>query len=196
MIDAHARHQFFGFTQKKMSLTETTPLIGNKKATLLNEKLYVNSDILSYCWRLAYFFISFILVLIIFYSAFFTSHGIAFIGSNDKESFFSKDMQPNIIWIVADDVGFGDLSYNGAEYSTKNIDSLMKQGIVLNKHYVQPLCSPTRAGFLSGRYPFRYGFQFSDQDKVLPGTGIHIPVDSPIISETIKQYGYKTYAYG
>jgi arylsulfatase A-like enzyme len=74
--------------------------------------------------------------------------------------------QPNIIHIVADDLGWKDVGFNGAtDLKTPNLDALAKGGAKLGGFYVQPMCTPTRAALLTGRYPFRYGLQ----TIVIPG---------------------------
>lgn len=64
---------------------------------------------------------------------------------------------PNIVIIVADDLGWRDVGYHGGEVKTPNIDRIAKEGVRLERFYVAPVCSPTRAGLLTGRYPIRYG---------------------------------------
>ena len=58
--------------------------------------------------------------------------------------------KPNIVIIVADDLGWGDVGYHGAEIDTPHIDQFVQQGMELNRFYVCPVCSPTRAGLLTG----------------------------------------------
>ncbi len=65
--------------------------------------------------------------------------------------------KPNIIIIVADDLGWADVSFHGTEIKTPKIDSLAEAGAVLDRFYVCPVCSPTRAGLMTGRYPIRFG---------------------------------------
>ena len=61
---------------------------------------------------------------------------------------------PNVVFIVADDLGFSDVGFrNNNEIRTPNIDNFAKEGIVLEKYYVQAVCSPTRATFMTGRFP-------------------------------------------
>src|SRR2546427_9301827 len=70
----------------------------------------------------------------------------------------AADRPPNVVVILADDQGWGDLSVNGnSNLSTPNIDSLAKDGALLEWFYVCPVCSPTRAEFLTGRYHPRGG---------------------------------------
>jgi len=58
---------------------------------------------------------------------------------------------PNIVVIVTDDQGWKDVSYHGAEFPTPNIDRLAREGVELDRFYATPICSPTRAGLLTGR---------------------------------------------
>jgi arylsulfatase A-like enzyme len=65
--------------------------------------------------------------------------------------------RPNILVIVADDLGWADVGFHGSKIPTPNLDRLAREGVVLDQHYVAPLCTPTRAAFLSGRYWSRFG---------------------------------------
>ena len=69
----------------------------------------------------------------------------------------SPAQKPNIIFILSDDVGLGDVHCTGGHYSTPNIDALAKGGMRFEYCYATPLCGPSRALFLTGRYPFRTG---------------------------------------
>lgn len=70
-----------------------------------------------------------------------------------------KKTPPNIVLIVADDLGWGDVGFHGAAIATPNIDRLAREGVVLERYYVAPVCSPTRAGLMTGRYPERAGLR-------------------------------------
>ena len=65
--------------------------------------------------------------------------------------------KPNIVFIMADDLGFKDVGYHGGDIKTPNIDKLASEGTRLEQFYVQPVCSPTRSSLMTGRYPIRYG---------------------------------------
>lgn len=65
--------------------------------------------------------------------------------------------RPNILFILADDLGWGDVSYHGAAIRTPNIDRLVQSGVELDQHYVCPMCTPTRACLMTGRHPGRFG---------------------------------------
>src|SRR6266700_2522936 len=72
----------------------------------------------------------------------------------------AADNKPNIVHIVADDLGWKDVGFNGCtDIKTPNIDKLAADGAKFTQFYVQPMCTPTRAALLTGRYPFRYGLQ-------------------------------------
>jgi arylsulfatase A-like enzyme len=68
-----------------------------------------------------------------------------------------KNSRPNIIYIMADDLGYADLScYGRKDYQTPNLDKLCTQGIkFMNAYAAAPVCTPTRASFFTGRYPAR-----------------------------------------
>ncbi len=67
--------------------------------------------------------------------------------------------KPNILLIVADDMGYADVSFHGTDIKTPSIDSIATSGVKLEQFYAQPVCSPTRASLMTGRYPLRYGLQ-------------------------------------
>jgi len=110
--------------------------------------------------------------------------------------FFSCDLKtpinrPNIILILTDDQGWGDLSINGnKDISTPNIDQLAYDGVRFDRFFVNPVCSPTRAEILTGRYHVRAGVY-----DVSAG-GERIDIDEQTIAEVFKNSGYATAAYG
>ena len=71
--------------------------------------------------------------------------------------------KPNIVLILADDLGYGDLGcYGGADVPTPNIDRLAAEGLRFTDAYTcAPVCAPARAGLMTGRYPQRFGFEFN-----------------------------------
>lgn len=74
--------------------------------------------------------------------------------------FCSKaEKNPNVVIIMADDLGWGDVGYHGSTIKTPNIDRLARDGIELDRYYAAPISSPSRAGLMTGRYPSRFGFR-------------------------------------
>src|SRR5262245_23316594 len=67
--------------------------------------------------------------------------------------------RPHIVFFLSDDQGWGDVGWHGTEIKTPNLDKLAAAGARLEQFYVQPVCSPTRAAFMTGRYPMRHGLQ-------------------------------------
>lgn len=118
--------------------------------------------------------------------------GILFLYVN----FFSSNFQafsqkPNIIIILSDDQGWGDLGFNGnSSVATPNIDRLAKDGIILNRFFVSPVCSPTRAELLTGRHHVRSGVSSTSTGKE------RFDLDETTIADILKKAGYQTAAYG
>ncbi|MEX2214820.1 MAG: sulfatase-like hydrolase/transferase, partial [Phycisphaeraceae bacterium] len=100
---------------------------------------------------------------------------------------------PNIIILLADDLGWGDVGYHGSKIATPHIDRLAKMGTRLNQFYVQPVCSPTRAALLTGRYPMRMGLQCG---VVRPWADYGLPLDERTMADELKEIGYQTAIVG
>jgi arylsulfatase A-like enzyme len=108
-------------------------------------------------------------------------------------SFFSPLVarSPNLVVILTDDQGWGDLSLNGNKnLSTPNIDQLARDGASFDKFYVCPVCSPTRAEFLTGRYHARGGVYSTSAG------GERLDLDEVTIGDAFKAAGYATGAFG
>ncbi|XP_066603651.1 arylsulfatase B-like [Prorops nasuta] len=102
--------------------------------------------------------------------------------------------QPNIIVIIADDLGWNDVSFHGSnQILTPNIDALAFNGIILRRHYVQPSCTPSRTAFLTGRYPLRDGMQ---GDPLMVGDPRAIPLTTKLLPEYLQDLGYSNYLVG
>src|SRR5207253_8677799 len=103
---------------------------------------------------------------------------------------------PNLVIILADDLGYGDVSFNGCpDYLTPNIDSLTTNGVRFPSGYVtHPFCSPTRAALLTGRYQQRFGHENQPAfgggvfDSTNPGLGL--PLSEVILPQLLKPAGY------
>ena len=105
---------------------------------------------------------------------------------------FSADAdKPNVIVILTDDQGWGDLSVHGnTNISTPNIDRLASQGMAFDRFYVCPICSPTRAEFMTGRYNPRTGVKSASRGEE------RMDLDETTIFEDFKAAGYQTAAFG
>lgn len=99
---------------------------------------------------------------------------------------------PNILVIIADDLGWRDVGYHDSEIQTPNIDTLAKVGVRLERHYVYPTCSPTRAGILTGRNPSRFGIHSPIADR----SEAALPKDTPTLARTLAKRGYATALFG
>lgn len=101
--------------------------------------------------------------------------------------------RPNILFIVADDLGWKDVGFHGSDIQTPNIDRLAKEGAQLDQFYTLPMCTPTRAALLTGRYPFRYGLQTG----VIPtGQRYGLATDERTTPQALKEAGYDTAIIG
>jgi arylsulfatase A-like enzyme len=102
--------------------------------------------------------------------------------------------QPNVVYFLIDDLGRNDCGFmGGKEIKTPRIDALAAEGAVLDAFYVQPLCSPTRAAFMTGRYPLRYGLQVG---VVKPWAKYGLPLDETTVADDLKAAGYATAVIG
>ncbi|MDA1038903.1 MAG: arylsulfatase [Planctomycetota bacterium] len=97
--------------------------------------------------------------------------------------------QPNIVFFLADDLGWSDVGYHGAEIETPHIDRLAASGVRLESFYVQPVCSPTRAALMTGRYPCRYGLQVG---VIRPWADYGLPLDETLLPHFLREAGYST----
>jgi arylsulfatase A-like enzyme len=105
---------------------------------------------------------------------------------------------PNVIVILADDLGYADLSLHGnTEVATPHIDSLARNGVRCTNGYVScPVCSPTRAGFLTGRYQQRFGHEFNPALLKNHGQGQGLPVEERTVADRMRAAGYATSLIG
>lgn len=97
--------------------------------------------------------------------------------------------KPNIVLILADDMGWNDVGYHGSEIKTPAIDRLAKTGARLEQFYTQSICSPTRACLMTGRHTMRYGFQTG---VVLPWAEYGLPPTERTLAEALQSAGYYT----
>lgn len=97
--------------------------------------------------------------------------------------------KPNIVFILADDLGWADVGFHGGQVKTPNIDRLAAGGVRLEQFYVQPLCSPTRAALMTGRYPMRQGLQVG---VINPWARYGLPLNERTLAQSLRAEGYTT----
>ena len=101
--------------------------------------------------------------------------------------------RPNILLIVADDLGWKDVGFHGSDIRTPTLDRLAAGGSELRQFYALPMCTPTRACLMTGRYPFRYGLQTG----VIPAAQTYgLSTDERTLPQALKDAGYSTAIVG
>ena len=97
--------------------------------------------------------------------------------------------RPNIVFIMADDLGWADVGFHRGNAPTPHLDRLASEAVELTQHHVAPVCSPTRAGLLTGRYWSRFGI-------TTPTNTLALPTDTLTLPRALKQVGYETCLIG
>jgi arylsulfatase A-like enzyme len=99
----------------------------------------------------------------------------------------AETSKPNILLIVADDMGWADVSWHGGRFQTPRLEALLRRSVELDRHYVQPVCTPTRTALLSGRWTSRFG------PHVLGPTNMRaFPEGTFTLAAAMKTAGYRT----
>ena len=98
--------------------------------------------------------------------------------------------KPNVVIILTDDLGWGDVSYHGGHIPTPNIDQLAKDGMELNRFYSNPICSPTRASLMTGLHIFNHGVVRPFMNPAAEQTGM--PPELKIMPQYFNEAGYQT----
>lgn len=117
---------------------------------------------------------------------------MAFKKSEEK----SNIQKPNIVLIMADDMGFSDIGCYGSEINTPNIDRLAKEGTRLRQCYNNGICAPSRASLITGQYPHKAGIGFFNRDLGIPGYEGFLNKESLTLGEVMKSGGYTTIMSG
>jgi arylsulfatase A-like enzyme len=104
---------------------------------------------------------------------------------------------PNVVVILLDDLGFGQLGCFGSDIATPNIDRLAREGVTYNRFHVTAICSPTRACLLTGRNHHAVGVGFlTDVPMTYPGYTARVPKSAATLPRLLRDAGYNTMAVG
>ncbi len=107
-----------------------------------------------------------------------------------------KQDRPNIILIMADDMGYSDLACYGSEINTPNLNSLAAEGVRFTEFYNNSICAPTRASLITGQYPHKAGIGYFDVDLGLPAYQGFLNRESLTFGEVLRNAGYSTLLSG
>jgi arylsulfatase A-like enzyme len=113
----------------------------------------------------------------------------ALLALTEPADFTPGALRPHVIYLMADDLGWADVGWHGGMLNTPHLDQLAKRGARLEQFYVQPLCTPTRAAFLTGRYPMRYGLQVG---VIRPRAAYGLPLNERTLAQALAEAGYQT----
>lgn len=122
--------------------------------------------------------------------------GIFCFSCQDPSGNHKDEPRPNVILILADDMGFSDLGCYGSEIQTPHLDQLASEGLRMTQFYNTARCSPTRASLLTGVYPHQAGLGVLDQDLGTPAYQGYLNNQCVTLAEVLKMSGYDTYMSG
>ncbi|XP_030845449.1 arylsulfatase I isoform X3 [Strongylocentrotus purpuratus] len=101
---------------------------------------------------------------------------------------------PNIIFVVADDLGWNDVSFHGSsQIPTPHIDALAQEGVILTNYYVSPICTPTRSAIMTGKHPIHTGLQYS---VIIADEPYGLGTNETIMPQYLRSLGYRTHMVG
>jgi len=118
---------------------------------------------------------------------------ILLLAACNSHSFKQAAPKPNIVLLLADDLGWKDVGYREGNVRTPHIDRLAEGGVRLEQFYAQSVCSPTRAALLTGRYPIRTGLQ---ANVVRPWAPYGLPREERTLANALRDEGYRTAIVG
>ncbi|ODN02400.1 Arylsulfatase J [Orchesella cincta] len=115
-------------------------------------------------------------------------------GNEEEIGLGNQNQRPNVILIIADDLGFNDVSFHGSpQIPTPNLDALAFSGVIFNSYYVSPICTPSRTALFSGRHPIHTGMQ---HNVIFGTTPYGFPLEHKLLPEYLKDIGYSTHLIG
>jgi len=115
-------------------------------------------------------------------------------NAQERDSYMTGDTAPNIIFLLANDIGYADISHHNGEFSTPNIDALLESGVEFTRFYSHHSSTPSRMALLTGRLAWKLGSQFPEELQGMM-TG-HIPFAEKTFAEVTKEMGYNNYYVG
>jgi arylsulfatase A-like enzyme len=127
-----------------------------------------------------------------------TAAGAAAIAGSARIASAAPARRPNVVFILADDLGYGDLScYGRPDYKTPALDAFAKDGIMFTSAYAAaPVCTPTRCAYITGRYPQRLAVGLEEPLRRASPPDVGLPPDHPTVASLLKQNGYDTSLVG
>merc|ERR1712198_22068 len=105
----------------------------------------------------------------------------------------SLQKPPNILLLLADDLGFNDVSWHNDAVLTPNMEKLAKEGVILEQHYSQPICTPTRGALLTGKYPIHSGLHNGVIEPLLPHG---LDTSYVTLADELRKANYSTHIVG
>ncbi|XP_070553418.1 arylsulfatase B-like [Ptychodera flava] len=116
-------------------------------------------------------------------------------SSSSSSGSSEKKKQPHIVFLLSDNSGWADVEWNDpvGVMKTPNMNDLARNGVILNQTYVQPVCTPTRAAFMTGYYPFRYGLGHA---MIMPAQPMYLSKEYKLLPEYLKELGYTNHIVG
>ena len=116
-------------------------------------------------------------------------HGVILFGAFTASAGGATPKAPNVVILLADDLGWADVGYHDGEIKTPAIDRLAREGVRIERFYSAPICSPTRAALLTGRDPLKLGIAY---DQLHPWYNAGLSPGAYTLSSVFAEAGYQT----